>query len=356
MIFDFIDGAAGDETLSIWNQTTLQAIRLMPRVLQNVDKRNMSSNILGISTGLPFGIAPMGMCNLAWPGADLMLAREAKQRDIPIAVSTASSTSLEKIQECADGKAWFQLYAAHSKEFVDELIKRAEVANYKVLILTVDVPILSIRTKDLKSGFVMPFVFGPKQIFDLALHPRWSLSTLMRPSPKPMNFETSDLGINFERGANRGLADWDFLIQLRDRWRGKLIVKGVLCPEDALRIKKIGIDGIYVSNHGGRQMNGAPVASSVLPVIRKAVGPEMPLIFDSGIRNGEDIIKALALGASFVMVGRPIMYGLGAGAADGLARTLDILTNEASVALGLSGLTKVGDISKNILADNHLLR
>ena len=357
MMFDFVDGASGDESLSQLNSSALDAIRLMPRVLRDVADRDLSTEILGEQMGLPFGIAPMGMCALSWPNADQHMARAAASRKMPLCVSTASSATLETIIEAAEGYAWFQLYADQSAEFVDELVQRAKVSGYKVLILTVDVPIPSVRTRDLRNGFTFPLHWGPRQVWDFASHPLWSLASLIHGlgagMPRPMNYATSSQGTKFVRNASRGRATWEFLQRLRDRWPAKLVVKGVQCPDDAARIVALGADAIYVSNHGGRQLNGAPTSIESLAVIRQAVGNGTPLIYDGGIRNGEHVIKALASGADFAMVGRSALYGLGAGGARGLSDILGLISTEASAVMGLAGHRQVTDIDADILANSH---
>ena len=350
MFFDFVDGAAGDEKLCELNSTALDQIRLEPKVLRNVEKRNLNKKIFGINYDLPFGFAPMGMCNLSWPGADKMLANESIINNIPACVSMASTTSLEKMYELTEGRSWLQLYIFQDEKFVMELLDRAKKTGYKTLVLTVDVPIQFRRAKDDKNGFTVPFRIGPKQFFDFATHPNWSISTLLYGIPKPMNYETSKSGNKFVRSESRGSTDWETLKRIRDAWEGKLVVKGVMSKEDALKIKNEGADAIQVSNHGGRQLESATSAINALPLIREALGKEFPLIFDSGIRSGGDIVRALAFGADYVMIGRPLMYAIGADGARGLRKIIEIIIGELSTTLGLVGLTDINKISSDIVA------
>ena len=313
LVFDFIDGASGDEKLAEINSKALDQIRLEPKVLRNVEKRSLKKKVLGYEFDFPFGFAPMGMTNLSWPGADSMLAAESARNNIPTCVSMASTTTLEKMYELSEGHSWMQLYIFQDENFVMELLDRAKNTGYEVAILTVDVPVLSRRTRDDKNGFSYPFKIGPKQFFDFATHPTWSLSTLLSGIPKPMNYVTSKSGDGiFKRKESRGSTDWDTLKRVRDKWKGKLIIKGVMCPDDAVKIKEAGADAIQVSNHGGRQLDSATAAINMLPLIRKSVGNDFPLIFDSGIRSGSDIVRALAFGADYAMIGRPVMYAMGA--------------------------------------------
>jgi L-lactate dehydrogenase (cytochrome) len=349
-VFDYIDGAVGNESAAANNLAALEHLRLMPRVLAPTQQYQLTKTLLGQNLNLPFGIAPMGMCNLAWPGADRMLAAEAVKRGMPHGVSTAASTTLESMAEQAGALAWFQLYVTGSLETAWALVDRAEACGYQVLILTVDVPRVAPRPRDQRNGFNMPFRIGTQQFMDFARHPHWSLASLLAGVPAAANFDATPGGKSFDRYASRAGANWDFLDQLRRRWKGKLVVKGVLNPDDAQRIRAAGADAIYVSNHGGRQLDSAPAAINALTQVRAALGPDFPLIFDSGIRSGEDILKALASGADFVMLGRPLLYALGADGARGLSSLLDAIVESLLVAMAQISLSDINDINTTHLA------
>jgi len=354
LIFDFVDGASGDEKLSKINHTALDQIRLEPKVLRNVEKRKLKKIFFDNDYDYPFGFAPMGMCDLTWSGADKMLAKASVDYNVPTCVSMASTTSLEKMFEMSKGHSWLQLYIFQDENFVKDLLQRAKETGYKVLILTVDVAILSRRARDEKNGFSMPFKIGPKQFFDFATHPRWSLTTLLSGIPKPMNYLTSkNTKQVFKRKENRGSTDWDTLKRVREIWKDKLIVKGIMSPEDAIKAKNEGVDAICVSNHGGRQLDCATASIDALPRIRETVGIDYPLIFDSGIRSGSDIIRALALGADFTMMGRPLMYGIGADQKNGLNRVLEIIREELSISLGLVGLTDINEVNNEVISKKY---
>ena len=356
LMFDFIDGAAGSEFSAQSNIDVMNRLRLLPRVLVNVVERSLKTDFLGQEWRLPFGIAPMGMCDLAWAGTDRALAKAAVQHEIPLCLSIAASSSIETTQQRAGKNSWFQLYVGVSLENAWEQVQRAQDAGYKILILTVDVPQVAQRIRDLRNGFQLPFRIGPKQFMDFARHPRWVLETLRAGVPRTANYpdpnQTAKDGTpqkGFVREETRGKVDWAFLQQLRERWPGKLVVKGVLAPQDAVRIQEVGADAIYVSNHGGRQLDSAPPAITRLPFIREAVGTDYPLLFDSGIRNGEAVVKALALGANFVMLGRPFLYASGADGERGVLRLVELLSDEISLTLAQLGCNRVEELDPSMV-------
>ena len=335
MIFDYIDGAAGNETGAARNRAALDAITLRPRILRDVSNRSLATTLFGAPADRPFGIAPMGMCNLSGPGADLMLARLAAKHKVPHGVSTVASTPLEKIIEVAQGNAWFQIYFSGDGIGTFKLVERARQAGYETLVLTADVPEVGRRPRELRHGFKMPFKIGPKQFFDFALHPRWSLSSLFAGKPGMANFDMP--GYSFDRTESRARADWDTLKAMRDAWPGKLVVKGVLDVEDAVLLKDAGIDAIQVSSHGARQLESAPCPIDVLPQIREAIGPNMPLFFDSGLRSGEDVLKTLHAGANFTFFGRILQFAIAAAGEEGLNQMWDVLSDELSIAMAQTG-------------------
>lgn len=337
MVFDYIDGAAGQEGGAARNRAALDACTIRPRILRDVSQRSLATTMFGSPADRPFGIAPMGMCNLSGPGADLMLARLAARHSVPHGVSTVASTPMEKIIEVAEGHAWFQLYFSGDGTGTFKLVERARAAGYEVLVLTVDVPEVGRRPRELRHGFRMPFRIGPRQFVDFALHPRWSLSSLLAGRPQMANFRMK--GYAFDRTESRARADWDTLARLRDAWPGRLVVKGVLDIEDALRIRKAGVDAIQVSSHGARQLESAPSPFQMLPQMRDALGPEYPVFYDSGLRSGEDALKCLLNGADFTFFGRALQFAIAAGGEDGLNQLWDVLSDELSIAMAQTGMT-----------------
>lgn len=346
MVFDYIDGAAGAETGAARGRAAFDDLILRPRILRDVSDRSLASSVFGQETKAPFGISPMGMCNLSGPGADMMLARLAAREQVPLGVSTVASTAMEPLIEEADGHAWFQLYFTGDGSGTFKLVERAKAAGYQTLILTVDVPEVGRRPRELRHGFTMPFKIGPKQFVDFALHPRWSLTSLFAGKPDMANFQME--GFEFDRKASRAKADFGTLQRLRDMWPGRLVVKGVLDAEDAVLLRNAGVDAIQVSGHGARQLESAPVPIDVLPGIRAAVGPDFPLFFDTGLRSGEDVVKAYAQGANFTFLGRVLQFAIAAGGEEGLAQLWSVLRDETSITLAQIGETSLhGGITAN---------
>lgn len=339
MIFDYIDGAAGDETGARHLREAFDSIVLTPRILRDVSVRSLEVPLFDKPAKAPFGIAPMGMCNLSAPGADLMLARLAAKEQVPLGVSTLASTSMERLIEEADGNAWFQLYFSGDGSGIFKLVERAKSAGYKTLILTVDVPEVGRRPRELRHGFKMPFRIGLSQFIDFAMHPKWSLTTLARGRPDMANFEMP--GFEFDRTESRAKSDWTTLEKLRDAWPGKLVVKGVLNVEDANHLVASGVDAIQISSHGSRQLNSAPVPINALREIRTSIGPDFPLFYDSGLRSGEDVIKAFEAGANFTFLGRILQFAIAAGGEEGLNQLWHILCDEVSITMAQIGKCKL---------------
>ena len=335
MVFDYIDGAAGTETGAARNRAAFDNIELTPRILRDVSKRSLSVPLWGKPTKAPFGISPMGMCNLSGPGADLMLARLAAREEVPVGVSTVASTPMEKMIEVAQGHAWFQLYFSGDGMGTFKLVERAKAAGYETIVLTVDVAEVGRRPRELRHGFTMPFKIGVKQFIDFALHPQWSISSLIAGKPQMANFLMD--GYDFDRTESRARADFDTLRRLREMWPGKLVVKGVLDVEDATMLKAEGVDAIQVSSHGSRQLDSAPPPILKLAEIREALGADYPLFYDTGLRGGEDVVKAYGQGANFTFFGRVLQFAIAAGGEDGLRQLWDVLKSETSITLAQIG-------------------
>lgn len=351
LIYDFIDGAADREIAVRRNAEALNRIELQPRVLGDVAERSLSTTILGQRFAVPFGVAPMGMCNVVHPEADRLIAEGAAAIDMPHGLSTVASTSIEDMAALGGKRAWFQLYVSGAVEQALSLVERARESGCETLILTGDVPEVSRRVRDLRNGFQMPFRIGASQAIDFALHPRWTYRMWRAGAPSPANFVTGKGKSNFDRSASRAGANWVFLERLRELWPTRLVLKGVMSAEDAVRAQRLGVDAVWVSNHGGRQLDSAPASITVLPKIRAAVGLDFPLIFDGSIRHGDDVVRARALGADFVMLGRPILFAIGAAGGDGLQCYLNILKHEISSVLAQIGCKSLDEVGPEVLVD-----
>ena len=346
MIFDYIDGVALEGDGDYSNSEYFRALKLSQNVLAGGGPKKISKRILGQSYDLPFGIAPMGMCNLVSSKADLAIGKLAKKFNVPVCFSTMASTSLEKTLKVTGDLGWFQLYVYDDLKSGLKLAKRAQTAGYKTLILTVDVPELGRRPKELKHNFSAKFRPSYKQILDCAMHPKWSLDLLMNGIPRPQNF---DKDLKIDRNKPRGAANWEFLKKLRELWKGKLIIKGILNPKDALKLERLGADAIYVSGHGSRQFDSCPVPIHQLVKIRRSLKRNTVLIYDTGIRNGEDILKALCSGADFVMVGKQALFSIAAEGFEGLVQMTNNLKKEIEIAMA-----QMGTFDINRLDASHL--
>ncbi len=301
---------------------------------------NLQTRLLGRTYGLPVGFAPMGLCGLACANADRFMASVARDTDIPTCLSTAGSISLEDLAEQAQSQAWFQFYGTGDREFAEALLDRADRSGYTNLVITVDVPVLARRVRDLRNGLVFPFRLRPRHVLDLARHPGWLIPILLHGIPGPANYS----GTTFVRDHNRSYVDWSFVAAIRQRWSGNVIVKGVMHAGDAERLVDMGMDAIWVSNHGGRQLDSVPATADVLPGIRERIGNKVPIIVDGGIQTGDDIVTALALGANFTMIGRAAFLALAAGRKQGLELFVQCLAAETRTVMAQLGARGIGEI------------
>jgi isopentenyl diphosphate isomerase/L-lactate dehydrogenase-like FMN-dependent dehydrogenase len=348
--FDYLDGGAGDEIGLRRNIEALDAVKLMPRMLVNVEKIDLSTNFFGRTWKMPFATAPIGAGGIMWPGGEEAIARAAIEAGIPYTNATPACISLERVREIAGDNAWFQLYVGRAEPMVEDLVNRAEAAGYDVMFVTVDVPVPPRRLRDLKNHFTMPFAWSPSVIWQLVQRPRWSIGTLLNGIPRFANMEryAPIKGVQpmarYMSSQVTGKFDWESLKRLRDRWKGRIVPKGLMSVEDCLKAKEIGCDGVVVSNHGGRQLGSLPSSIEVLPAIRAAVGKDFPLIIDSGIRSGEHIVKALAAGADFCLLGRAVVYSVAAMGKPGPKMALDLLRAEMEQVLGQIGYPNLAEL------------
>jgi (S)-mandelate dehydrogenase len=348
--FDYLDGGAGDEIGVRRNTEAFDALKLMPRMLVNVEKIDTSTTFFGRKWNMPFATAPVGAGGLMWPKGEVAIASACVEAGIPYTNATPACTSLERIREVAGENAWFQLYVGRADVMVNGLVDRAEAAGYDVMFVTVDVPLPPRRLRDLRNHFSMPFAWSPWVIWQLMIHPEWSIRMLMNGIPRFANIEryAPNPGVQplarYMSSQVTGKFDWDALKRMRDRWKGKLVPKGLMSVEDCLKAKEIGCDGIVVSNHGGRQLGSLPTSIEVLPAVRAAVGKDYPLIIDSGIRSGEHIVKAIAAGADFCLLGRAIIYAVAGLGTSGPKTALELLHAEMVQAMGQIGYPQIADL------------
>lgn len=356
-VFDLFDGGAEDETTLQANQAAWSRLRLMPRVLVNVAQVDPSTRLLGEPSALPIAIAPTGAVGFGHHGGDIMIARAAKQHGIPYALSTSATASIEQIAEQAAGRLWFQAYILKDRANTMKLIERARASGYEGVMITVDLPVGGKRERDFHNDMSIPFRYTTRNLIDFASRPRWAMQMLTRGMPVMENLRgitpaaTNARGIVSIAGRNYDPSfDWDGFKRIRDAWPGQLIIKGVVRPDDAIRALAIGVDAIVVSNHGGRQLDGGIATMDALPDVVKTVAGRTSVLVDGGIRRGADIVKALALGAQGVLIGRPTLYGVCAGGERGALRALEILRDELTRTMQLCGARTIAEITPDLLA------
>jgi (S)-mandelate dehydrogenase len=358
-VFQYVDKGTEDQLALDNNRRKLDGIKLLHRVLTDVSDVRLDTEMLGQQVSLPLVIAPTGVAGMCWYQGELELARAAAKAGIPFTLATGSNTSMEKVAREAAGKLWFQLYMWREKELSYELVRRAAKAGFGTLIWTVDIPHRPNREHDLRNGFSMPYKLNMRSVADALRHPEWLTTVLGRymmttGMPRHVNFpeKYQQKFTGAAAGARSLQADqlnWEDVERLREIWPGKLIIKGIMRPDDALKAVVRGVDGIVVSNHGGRSMDISPATLDVLPGIVAAVGNKTTVLVDSGIRRGSDIVKCLALGAKGVLAGRAMLYGVGAGGEAGVAKALAILADEMRRTMAYVGCQRVDQVTEDII-------
>jgi L-lactate dehydrogenase (cytochrome) len=355
--FDYADrGSYAEETLRA-NREDLQQIKLRQRILVDVSKRDMSTTILGEPSALPLILAPVGLLGMQHGDGEIHACRAAQAAGIPFTQSTMSICSIEDIAAAVDKPFWFQLYVMKDRGFIKALIERAIAAKCSALVLTVDLQVIGQRHQDIKNGMTVPPEWSLSKLIDFATKPAWVAGVLQGKRRTFGNLAghlkidqditslSTWINSQFDTSLNWKDVDW-----IRSIWPGKLILKGILDVEDAEIATKSGAQALVVSNHGGRQLDGAPSSIEALPEIVDAVGSQMEVMFDGGIRSGQDVMRALALGAKSCMIGRAYAYGLGAGGQEGVAKAISLIAKELETTMGLCGINTIAEIDDKVLA------
>jgi L-lactate dehydrogenase (cytochrome) len=361
--FEYADGGSYNEETLRANRAELEPIKLRQRVMVDVSDRTLATTIVGQNVSAPFALAPIGLCGMQYGDGEILSAQAAEEAELPFTLSTMSINSIEQVAEATTKPFWFQLYVIRDRDFSKDILSRAAKAGCNALVLTVDLQVLGQRHRDIRNGMTVPPQIRLKNIIDMATKPEWVFSILRGKSKTFGNLAGHVKGMDdvtslaqwtnsqFDPALNWKDVDW-----IKKVWPGKLIIKGILDVEDARTAVKLGADAIVVSNHGGRQLDGAQASIAALPPIAQAVGSDTEVLFDGGIRTGSDMLRALALGAHACLIGRAYIYGLGAGGKAGVAKAIDILKKELSVAMALTGTTRVGDIGPQVLVGNETKR
>jgi L-lactate dehydrogenase (cytochrome) len=355
--FDYAEaGSYAEQTLHA-NRVDLERIKLRQRILVDVSTRSMGTTILGEPVSLPLALAPVGMCGMQHGDGEILACRAANAAGIPFTLSTMSICSIEDVAAAVDKPFWFQLYVMKDRGFVRSLIERAAAAKCSALVLTVDLQILGQRHCDIKNGLGVPPELRIRNLIDIATKPAWALSVVRGKRKTFGNIAGHVSGVkdirylaNWTKDQFDAAMNWNDVEWIAGIWPGKLILKGILDVEDARMAAKSGAAALVVSNHGGRQLDGAPSSISALPPIVEAVGSSLEVLFDGGVRSGQDIMRAVALGARACLSGRAYIYGLGASGQAGVARAIEIMRDELSVSMALTGVTRIDEIDRRVIA------
>ena len=354
--YDFIEGGTDDEVGLVTNEQAFRKARIVPRYLVDVSTRDQSTTLFGRTYSSVIGIAPTGLAGLFRRGADLMLAEAAREANVPFIMSGSSTASIEDLGKLAPDHGWYQLYSAKDQSVSEDMIKRAGDAGLRTLVFTVDVPEGSNRERNVRNGWGRPLKLTWKTKFEALRHPAWMMEWMKHGTPFFDNWAkyagpdaTAEKVADLVAYQNRGPMSWKHVERYRELWKGNFVLKGIMHPDDAIRAHSLGVDGIMVSNHGARQLDIAPSPLEVLPTIRDAVGDKMTLMLDGGIRRGMDAVVALCLGAKFVFVGRPTLYGVAAGGTPGAAKALAIFRREIDITMAQMGAAKIADLGPQFM-------
>lgn len=357
-VFDFVDGGADDETALRRNLEAFKRITFRPRVAKGFSAYDTSVTVLGEQLDIPVLLAPTGLPGLVHKDAEIAAVKAAEACGTRIVLSTGSSYSLEEVAAAANHHHWFQLYPWRDEEFVSALIARAGSAGYSTLCITLDVPVVGHRERDTKNGFTIPPRISIVNAANFARHPRWLLSTLRARKFTMRNFLDGELTSELKRpmstlqrnlGLINPLFSWDDVARIRDEWPGHLVVKGIMHPDDAVQAIGVGVDALVVSNHGGRQLDGAAATIEALPMVVEAVDGRVQILIDGGVRRGADVVKAIALGADACLIGRPWLYGLACGGTEGVTSVLGGLRADIERTLALLGRQSLRDVDRTCI-------
>lgn len=358
LMFDYLDGGSFEGQTLAENRRALDRIGLRQRVLRDVGKKSAAVTLFGERLPAPIALAPVGMSGLFYRDGEIAAARAAAKAKVPYILSTLSIASIEEVARATDAPFWFQLYVWRDRVATADLIRRAEAAGCPALVVTVDLQALAPRHADLRNGLAVPPRASLRNAFDLLRHPAWCIDLLRGGMPTFGNiagYGSSGGGTNalmrWSSGQFDPALDWSTIAWIRDIWKGRLVLKGILDPEDAVTAFDMGADAVIVSNHGGRQLDGTIAAIDALPLIRERVGPERTLLMDSGLRTGQDVFRALALGANACLIGRAYAYGLAAAGEAGVARAIRMILRELDISMALCGVQNVADLSRVNLLD-----